>query len=600
MSSTRWYKQSTTKLASTSNEWAPYKKVWSSDNRWVVFLSREQMDESLNGPSVGGISPSGSAASNSIISFTLLDQDGNTLPADITIYIEGNLAYQNEAFVDPYNSGSSMTEVVNNARFDFVFGKTFTYPKGSIAVRIVAEDQFGNTLDTTENWTSLQTAAYLDNENPADDGYVDSDANIVFDVLDADDNASQDSIDAYVDGVWIMKGGSFVAPYTSSSLVGVSDGYRITLDSDNNYSYGSHELRVVGTDNFDTDGGFDDENTFWAYSQIKNAYGNVIDAYEDYVATCDGQTMYMFQKGGDGLYSQIWSRTWGGFPGITDLTRIDTSEGLVIGCQGFGEDPDRVAVTLGNVIAIAGSHGSFPANGAVMDVAASGDFACYSKTTAGGVPDGSGIIYVNWFDGSSPPSTGWNNSFNFQLASPVADGYLGEFISIVDVGGDRARIVASHRDDGDGNVNKAYEFLVSNSALISQNQSFTQSDGIVDVDISKFNLALAIDDDETVKVYSRAGGTNTYTIRATLTGDTGTGGQALDLNTEEDGYSMIMRDETATSSAKIYSSATADGTWALEKTLRAKADTSDTGMYVTISGDNAATGDGSKLYFYER
>jgi hypothetical protein len=111
-------------------------------------------------PFVDNESPTRNAtgvAQTSLISFDVLDPESNMNPANINIYIEGNLAYGGGGFISPYNGTSSSFSSISFPSGD---GYHIIVDKSGlldsiVPVRATAQDADGYDLD--DSWAFLTT-----------------------------------------------------------------------------------------------------------------------------------------------------------------------------------------------------------------------------------------------------------------------------------------------------------------------------------------------------------------------------------------------------------------------------------------------------------
>jgi len=124
------------------------------DESWTF-----QIETSLD-PFVDNESPARNAtgvSQSSLISFDVLDPEGEMGSDTINIYVEGNLAYGGGTFISPYDGVSSYVSFTSQPGGDgyhVVIDKTSALD-AIVPVRVIASDPTGGTLDDSWGFTTL-------------------------------------------------------------------------------------------------------------------------------------------------------------------------------------------------------------------------------------------------------------------------------------------------------------------------------------------------------------------------------------------------------------------------------------------------------------
>lgn len=233
-----------------------YYKRYSSKTYWTMWEPRVLYDYSP--PYIENAVPGDgdSAEKDAIVNFDIVDDGQGVNTNDITVYLEGSIAYQNGAFVAPYNgASSSAVDLLDGRLWRFRIQKTsdWTIP-GNTIVRVVAEDAAGNILDTSWSFNSDPEYPYTYDRSPdIDEEDVRINTDVSFYVVD-NRGVDPTTLDCYVDGYWAFKGStkSFQAPFdTSSTRLAVTSpdiGYFMTFVRDGYYDIGDVDVRVLCDD----------------------------------------------------------------------------------------------------------------------------------------------------------------------------------------------------------------------------------------------------------------------------------------------------------------------------------------------------------------
>lgn len=192
------------------------------------------------------------------ITVDILD-DSLVKQTTLDAYVEGNWAYKgaSDSFVAPYNGGASAVTPLSVGEYDgyrLIIDKTSSY-SGSITVRVLADDAYGNSVDQSWSFTPDTTAPYLTDINP-DETWVCPTALITYDILDVCAGVKENTLDAYVDGYWALRKGVFADAYDGAlSLitpisVGGQDGYEVVIDNTSTYANTPVIVDAYGDDGY--------------------------------------------------------------------------------------------------------------------------------------------------------------------------------------------------------------------------------------------------------------------------------------------------------------------------------------------------------------
>lgn len=180
------------------------------------------------------------------VEFDLLDDYTGVVLSTVRVYVEGNIAYNGatDVFNSPYDEVDSARTVITDGH-RFVVDKSVWWDSSStVSVRIVAEDNSGNLLDTTYNFdVEDYLNPSIDTNAPTGTGVVES-SDITFSTKDESGGSGIDSatINATVDGTPAITSGAFQAGFTGSIIGNAFNGYDVVItpdvDLDSGASYG--------------------------------------------------------------------------------------------------------------------------------------------------------------------------------------------------------------------------------------------------------------------------------------------------------------------------------------------------------------------------
>lgn len=210
------------------------------------------------------------------IGFDIKDDDGDLDFSSVVVQIEGNIVFENENFLDPFNTiDSYMSEITDG--YYLHFKRSSNFPNFS-EINITVDAYDLNSSFYTTSWSFLtadQLAPTLTGQYPANNtsGWSRNLSKIYFSIVD-DSDIIFNTIDAYVNGSLAFSSGTFYgnfagpnSTYTTTTVLGL-DGYYIELDYTGS-QWGSYDLVTVEV-------------------LAQDAYGNSLDGYwsfyiEDYV-----------------------------------------------------------------------------------------------------------------------------------------------------------------------------------------------------------------------------------------------------------------------------------------------------------------------------
>ena len=188
-----------------------------------------------------------------VLTLQVVDLGAALNPSSVRIYVEGNLAYDGsiDAFVAPYNGGSSAKSAVTNG-FQFDINKTTQWGSfGTVSVQVQASDTFGNTLNTTY---SFQIEDYglptISNNLPTGTGVLRTSA-ITFKTEDISESGiDQSTMDVSIGGADAILAGVFQAGWSGTIIANANNGYDVTINKTTDHaSYASVTVNVSVDDN---------------------------------------------------------------------------------------------------------------------------------------------------------------------------------------------------------------------------------------------------------------------------------------------------------------------------------------------------------------
>jgi len=197
-----------------------------------------------------------------VVSFYIKDTEAEIDLANTTIYAEGVVAYIGGAWNSQYDDRSGIFGTPNNYLVNL--SKNVSWPSGTdIIIRVVTRDLNGNSIDESWVFTTTGTVTFVPEiiyRSPErDETRVSPNANITVNLVDADGDLCQDSLDVYIDGQQaLVSGSTFVAPYNgpasfvSAITIDGYDGYQVVVDSLMPYN-GVTSVRVDGYDSLSQD-----------------------------------------------------------------------------------------------------------------------------------------------------------------------------------------------------------------------------------------------------------------------------------------------------------------------------------------------------------
>jgi len=199
-----------------------------------------------------------------VVSFDVTDEDGNLRLDTTVITIEGNTAYTSEAFVAPYDGGSSaVTPIVDG--YTFEIDKTGSYDEYStITAAAYAEDTQGGILDTSWSFfTEDNTEPVLQNQNPAPSASnVALYRDIYLEIIDSYSGLDVSTVEITIDGEVAWTSDAIQSGFTGSKS-SITNGYSYTLNKTDGLSEGQSILvEVYAQDRFSTPNTLDTSYSF--------------------------------------------------------------------------------------------------------------------------------------------------------------------------------------------------------------------------------------------------------------------------------------------------------------------------------------------------
>ena len=204
--------------------------------------------------------PDNYGGSETLISFDVVDADGNLKQEDLRVYVNDILAFEgyvdSYSFYNPFNVVGSQfyaTIVSDLDGYHLDIKSDDPYIGTSVSLYAHAEDSYGATLD--DYWSFyLSEAPFILNRDPdAYDTGVLPNTLISLDILNAGGGLKQDGIIIYVNDLIAFEGygdGYFVSSHYSGlgtqfylTSISGSDGYHIDLD--NIFNFDPYELVTV-------------------------------------------------------------------------------------------------------------------------------------------------------------------------------------------------------------------------------------------------------------------------------------------------------------------------------------------------------------------
>lgn len=350
-----------------------------------------------NPPVITAVSPIDSQTEVSVNSTIVLDiqdlDDEYNIDDDtIKILVEGNIAFENNSFVSPYDgTNSSFTNLSDGYRIEI--DKTTSFVTYS-DITVYAE-AYGLADEFTTLSYSFRTEDIIDpvfdTEFPTDSSTGNSKSSLIsITFYDADSDITQ--IDAYVNGTHIYDG-SFTAPYNGPSsdlnttTVDGYDGYQLVIDRTTDFSSGE----TVDVDIYLYDNEDNSSNFSWSFE------------IEDYVAPVVSNTS---PTGG-----QIETNTTVSFDITDDFSGVNLS---------------ATTITIGTVA----YNGSFisPFTGTITPISNGYNFSI----TNSNMYDTSTTYTVD-IAGEDNYGNAYSDSFNFTTLSALSNVSLGQFEITIDV-----------------------------------------------------------------------------------------------------------------------------------------------------------------------
>jgi len=218
-------------------------------------------------PTITPVSPTDGeiqVSSDVIISLNIEDTDLNLDDDRITIIVEGNTAFENGAFVSPYNGIDSYFGTITGG-YRIEIDKTSSYTSfQTVEIDVEAYDALDSLTTLSYSFTTEDTEVpiFVD-EFPVNLSTGNSKDTIIS-ISFYDTGADINNIDAYVNDIKVYFGSSFIVGYDGagsqllSTTVSGNDGYVLYIDKTT--SYNSGETVEVRVDIYDA------ENNFATYS----------------------------------------------------------------------------------------------------------------------------------------------------------------------------------------------------------------------------------------------------------------------------------------------------------------------------------------------